>query len=125
MLRKCIIMLALGLILAAPATAREYFDGTMLVSPTVFVLDYQGSTVSIHTEVQCSDVARATLVLRGANGVTITPLYVSSDMRGNLVAKFSTDDFRKIVEKPRTDLTLMGAYVDFGTFFLNATIRVR
>ena len=125
MLRKCIIMLALGLLLAAPATAREYFDGSMLVSPTVFVLDYQGSTVSIHTEIQCSDVARASLVLRGANGVSITPSYTMSDMRGNLVVKFNTDDFRKIVEKPRTDLTLMGAYVDFGTFFLNATIRVR
>ncbi len=125
MLRKCIIVLALGLLLAAPATAREYFDGTMLVSPTVFVLDYEGSTVSIHTEVMFSEVARATLVLRGANGVTITPSSVTSDMRGNLVVKFNTDDFRKIVEKPRTDLTLMGAYVDFGTFFLNATIRVR
>ena len=125
MLRKSIIVLALGLLLAAPATARQYFDGTMLVSPNVFILDYQGSTLTIHTEVRCSDVVRSSVVLRGANGAAITPMYVTSDLRGNLVAKFSADAMLKIVEIPRTDLTLTGSFMDGGTFSLYATITVK
>ena len=125
MLRKCIIVLALGLLLAAPATAREYFGGTMLVSPQVFVLDHMGSTVSIHTEVPCSSVIRSSIVLHGANGLTITPLYITSDSRGNLVAKFTSQDMLTIVEIPRTDLTLTGTFVDNGTLSLNATITVK
>ncbi len=125
MLRKSIIVLALGLLLAAPATARMYFDGTMLVSPQVFVLDHQGSEVSIHTEVPYSGIIRSSVVLRGANGVTITPKYLASDLRGNLVAKFTSDDMRKIVETPRTDLMLTGTYSDNGTISLHATITVK
>lgn len=125
MLRKSIIVLALGLLLAAPATARMYFDGTMLVSPTVIVLDYQGLTMSIHTEVTCSDVVRSSVVLYGENGMSITPLYVTSDLRGNLVAKFTSEDMRKIVSVPSTQLTLNGIFVEGGTFTLHATVRVR
>ena len=125
MLRKCIIVLALGLLLATPATARQYFDGTMLVSPNTFILDHVGLTVSIHTEVQASTVVKSSVVLHGANGATITPLYVSSDLRGNMVAKFTSDDMRMIVEAPATQLTLTGTFVDYGTFSLHATIRVR
>ena len=125
MLRKCIITLALGLLLAAPATAREYFGGTMLVSPQVFVLDYQGSTLSIHTEVPYGDVVGSSVVLRGANGVSITPLNIGRDSRGNLVAKFLATDMMKIVEIPRTDLTLTGTFIDNGTFSLHATITVK
>lgn len=125
MLRKSIIVLALGLLLAAPATARQYFDGTMLVSPTSLNLDYMGLTMSIHTEVSCSDVVRSSVVLYGENGMSITPLYVTSDLRGNLVAKFTSEDVKKIVAAPSTQLTLNGILTDGGTFSLHATIRVR
>jgi len=125
MLRKCTILLALGLLLAAPASAREYFDGTMLVSPQVFVLDYQGSTLSIHTEVPYSEIITYTIVLHGANGATITPLFTSRDSRGNLDAKFTSEDIRKIIEVPFTELTLTGDFIDNGSFSLRGTIRVQ
>lgn len=125
MLRKCIIVLALALLLAAPATARSYFGGTMLVSPQVYVIDYMGSTVSIHTEVACSNVVRSSVVLHGVNGLTIRPQYIASDSRGNLVAKFSSQDMMRIVEIPRTALTLTGTFVDNGTFSLYSTITVK
>ena len=125
MLRKSIIVLVLGLLLAAPATARQYFDGTMLVSPQVIVLDYQGLTVSIHTEVPYSDIVRSSVVLYGENGASITPLYTRSDLRGNLVAKFAFEDIKKIIAVPSTQLTLNGVFVENGTFSLHATIRVR
>jgi len=125
MLRKCIIALALGLLLAAPASARMYGDGTMLVSPQVFVLDYQGTTLSIHTEVPYSEVISSSIVLRGANGVSIRPSYTKSDLRGNLVAKFLATDMMKIVEVPRTDLILTGTFIDNGAFSLYATITVK
>jgi len=124
MLRKCIIVLALGLLLAAPASARKYKgDDTMLVSPFVFVMDYQGSALTIHTEVPFSEVDRATLELH-CDG-TITPVYVKSDLRGNLVAKFAADDVRTIVAPPRADLSLTGLYRDGGSFTLTASIRVK
>ena len=125
MLRKCTIMLALGLLLAAPVSAREYFDGTMLVSPQVFVLDYQGSVLSIHTEVPYNEIVRSTIVLEGANGMTITPSYTTVDSRGNLVVRFTSDDVTRIVEVPTTGLTLTGYFIDNGSFTLRATIRVQ
>ncbi len=125
MLRKCIIVLALGLLLAAPATARQYFDGTMLVSPNVFILDHMGLTVSIHTEVKVSSVLRSSVVLHGVNGASITPLYITSDSRGNLVAKFESDDIKRIVEIPRTELSLSGFFNSGETFTLEASIAVR
>ena len=125
MLRKCIIVLALGLLLAAPATARQYFDGTMLVSPNAFILDHMGLTVSIHTEVKVSSVLRSSVVLHGVNGASITPLYITSDSRGNLVAKFESDDIKRIVEIPRTELSLSGFFNSGETFTLEASIAVR
>ena len=125
MLRKSIIVLALGLLLAAPATARQYFDGTMLVSPNVYVIDFQGTRLSIHTEVPFSEIVRSSIVLHGVNGATITPVAVFSDLRGNLVAKFSAEAMLKIVEIPRTDLTLTGLYTEGGDFALHATITVK
>jgi hypothetical protein len=125
MLRKSIIVLALGLLLTAPATARQYFDGTMLVSPQLIALDYVGTSISIHTEVTCSDVVRSSVVLYGLNGASIRPTSIFSDSRGNLVAKFSSEDVRKIVEVPRTELTLTGTFNDGGLFSLRATVRVQ
>ena len=125
MLRKCIIALALGLLLAAPASARMYGDGTMLVSPNTFILDHIGLTVSIHTEVKVSSVLRSSVVLHGVNGASITPLYITSDSRGNLVAKFASDDIKRIVEVPRTELSLSGFFNSGETFTLEASIAVR
>jgi hypothetical protein len=126
MLRKLIIVLALGLLLATPATARVYKnDATMLVSPSVFVNTFKGDKLSIHTEIGYSTVDRTSLVLSGAGSETITPLRTYSDARGNLVMKFRTEDFNKIVEEPRTDLTLTGNYVDGGSFELHASVRVK
>ena len=125
MTRKCIIMLALGLLLAAPATARQYFDGTMLVSPNTFILDHMGLTVSIHTEVKASSVLKSSVVLHGVNEASIPPLYITSDLRGNLVAKFDSDDVKMIVEVPRTELSLSGFFDSGETFTLKASIAVR
>ena len=124
MLRRCILLLALGLMAAAPVSARNYKgDDTMLVSPYVFVMDYQGSALTIHTEVPFSEVDRNSLELH-CNG-TITPYLVKSDSRGNLVAKFAADDVRAIIAPPRAELLLTGLYKDGSSFTLTAVIRVR
>jgi hypothetical protein len=126
MLRKCIILLMLGLLLAAPASARRYKgDDTMLVSPYVLFLDYMGPGLTIHTEVDMSDVDRGSIVMTGAVGDAIEPMFLKSDARGNLVARFEADDIRTIVVSPRTTLTLHGMYRDGEPFTLTATIRVR
>jgi hypothetical protein len=125
MLRKCIIVLALGLLLAAPASARKYGDNTMLVSPSMFVLEYQGSRLTVHTEISFGDIDRNSLEMSGAVGTSIRPVFVKSDNRGMLVAKFAADDIRTIIEVPRTTLTLTGNYKDGEPFSLFATIRVK
>ena len=126
MLKKCIIVLALGLLLAAPVSARLYKgDDTMLVSPCVFVMDYEGSRLTIHTEIPFAEVVRSTVVLIGLGGEAIEPVSTMSDLRGNLVAKFAADDVRMIVEVPRTELELYGFYRSGETFTLNATISVK
>jgi len=125
MLRKCIIVFVLGLLIAAPASARKYGDDTMFISPKMFVLDYQGSRLTVHTEVAFGDVDRDTLELHGVDGATIAPVFVKPDLRGNLVAKFAADDVRMIVLPPRTELTLTGLYKDGESFSLHATIRVK
>ena len=125
MLRKCIIVLVLGLLLAAPASARKYKgDDTMLVSPYVFFTGFRGTSLTIHTEVAMSDVVRESVVLTGAGPEEIEPYLLKRDNRGNLVAKFTADDVRTIVEAPRTVLTLHGTYEDGGTFELTTSIRV-
>jgi len=124
MLRKCIIVFALGLLMAAPATARKYkADDTMLVSPYLFVMAYQGVALTIHTEVPFSTVDRNSIELH-CNG-TITPASVKSDLRGNLVAKFAADDVRTIVAPPRAELSMTGLYTEGGSFTLTASIRVK
>jgi hypothetical protein len=124
MLRKCIIVLALGLLLAVPASARNYKgDDTMLVSPYLFVLDYQGASLTIHTEVPYSQVDRTTIELH-CDG-TIAAVFTKSDQRGNLVVKFAADDVRTIVSPPRAELTMTGLYRDGGSFTLTASIRVK
>jgi hypothetical protein len=126
MLRKCIIVLALGLLLAAPASARKYKgDDTMLVSPYVFVIDSNARNLTIHTEVDFGDVDRDTVVLVGVGGAEIDPVSMKTDLRGNLVAKFTADDVRTIVEFPRTELSLCGYYKDGEPFTLTASIRIR
>ena len=124
MLRKCIILLALGMLMAAPATARKYkSDDTMLVSPYVFFMEYQGVALTIHTEVPFSTVDRSSIELH-CNG-TIAPVSLKSDLRGNLVAKFDADDVRTIVAPPRAELSLTGLYTEGGSFTLTASIRVK
>lgn len=125
MLRKCIIVLVLGLLLAAPASARKYGDDTMFISPRMFVVDYQGSRLTVHTEIPFGDVDRDTLELFGVDGASIVPVFVKPDLRGNLVAKFAADDIRTIVAVPRTELTLTGLFKDGESFSLHATIRVK
>jgi hypothetical protein len=126
MLRKCIIVLMAGLLLAAPASARRYKgDDTMLVSPYVLFTDYAGPGLTIHTEVDFGDVDRETVVLSGVGENLIEPVFLKSDLRGNLVARFAADDVRTIVEAPRTTLTLHGTYKNGEAFTLTATIRVR
>ncbi len=126
MLRKCIIVLVLGLTLVAPVSARKYGDGTMFISPKMFVVDYQGSNLTIHTEVPFGDVDRdVELLLYGVGDVSIAPVSVKPDLRGNLVVKFAADDIRTIVVPPKTELTLTGYYKDGESFSLCATIRVK
>ena len=87
MLRKCIIVLVLGLLLAAPVSARKYKgDDTMLVSPYVFFTGFKGISLTIHTEIDFSEVVRESVVLTGAGMEAIEP-YLGGPERAALLER--------------------------------------
>lgn len=61
------------------------------VSPNVLNLQNQAQVVTVHTEIDCSLVAGATVTL---NGITIASW--KADDRGDFVAKFSMNDVKDL-----------------------------
>jgi hypothetical protein len=98
---------------------------TITISPNQFVLDYDGSKISVHTNIPCGDVDRGTVELHNLDGASIKPMGFKCDDRGNLVVKFSSEDLAKIVSPPSAELTLTGSYSGGGSFSASDVIRVK
>jgi hypothetical protein len=98
------------------------FDINIDIAPSTLNLAYQGSVVTVHTDIAYSSVSGATVEL---DGIEIS--WWKSDNRGNFVAKFNSEEVIKLVKSydlPATvTLKLSGESVD-GTFSGTSTISV-
>ena len=98
---------------------------TIKISPDQFVLGYDGTKISVHTNIPCGDVEQGTVELHNLDGASISPMGFGCDDRGNLVVKFSSEDVAKIVSPPSAELTLTGSYSGGGSFSASDVIRVK
>ncbi|KPL05317.1 hypothetical protein AMJ85_11980 [candidate division BRC1 bacterium SM23_51] len=95
--------------LAVVTTSNVFSDQTdvmsidITVSPSTLALDSEGVWVTVHTDIAYSEVAGSTLKL---NGIDVA--WTKADARGDLVAKFSLDLVKEIVQPPQAELTLTG-----------------
>ena len=117
---------ALLLALSAGLAAADADEVTIVVSPNVVNLDSVGTWVTVHAEISYYDVEEFTVSLDG-----IPVVYIKSDARGELVAKFNLDDVKgllnndDILSKGEVDLTLDGITSDGHEKFTGTdTIKV-
>jgi hypothetical protein len=86
-------------------------DVPIVVSPNVLNLQSDGVWVTVHAEIRYSLVEGITVTLNGL------PVEVTkSDARGELVAKFSLDAVKGILDVGAVELTLVGETWDGETF---------
>lgn len=117
-----LIFVALGVIAAYPAAGQSQ-DYTMVISPRVLCSNNIGDHVNIHTEIAYSDVDLNSFVLCGVG--CIDDYRTESDLKGNVVVKFSSDDVWTIVKPGMFELTLTGNYLDGTGFELLGSIMVK
>ena len=105
-------------ILAAAAQGADLIV-PIVVSPSTINLQAAGTWVTVHAEIDYSDVEAASVTL---NGIPVKATF--ADNRGDLVAKFSVVDVRGIVEPGMAQLTLSGTTRDGDTFSGTDAVRV-
>jgi hypothetical protein len=90
------------------------------IAPSTFNLAYQGTVVTVHTDIAYSSVVGASVTL---NGIEID--WWKSDNRGNFVAKFNSAAIKDIVKPGETaTLRLEGLTVSNDHFTGTGTIKV-
>jgi hypothetical protein len=117
--------LILVLIAAVSSGVKGQDEVKITISPNQFVLDYEGSKISVHTNIPCGDVDRGTVEMHNLDGSSIEPLMFKCDDRGNLVVKFSSKELAKIVSPPEAELIMTGSYIGGGEFSASDVIRVK
>ena len=95
------------------------FEISIDISPSTLNLEYQGTVVTVHTDIPYYYVEGATVEL---NGIEIA--WWKSDNRGNFVAKFNADNVKPIVTPGSNMLTLTGETKEGETFTGSGTITV-
>jgi hypothetical protein len=110
---------ALLLALSAGLVSADADEVTIVISPNVVNLDSVGTWVTVHAEISYYDVDRLTVSLDG-----IDVVYIKSDARGELVAKFNLDDVKDILSEGEVDLTLSGNTFEGVEFIGTDTIKV-
>ena len=127
MMRKAAILLitlaAVSVFMAGGLNAQE--PVTITIAPAQFVLDYQGTTVTVHTNITCGDAVNESIEMHNIDGASINPIGFKCDNRGNLVVKFSSDDVAMIVAPSSAELTLTGDFAAGGSFSATDAIRVK
>ncbi len=118
-----VLCLAVGFLAAEALSERGDRDAggvAIVVSPHTLVLSAPAAWVSVHTNVPFGAVDRSTLEL---NGIPVA--WTKADSRGNLVAKFHTDEIKAIVELGEVTLTLTGEMLDGRLIDASDTITVK
>jgi hypothetical protein len=105
-------------VLAVAAQAADLIV-PIVVAPSTINLQAAGEWVTVHAEIDYSDVEAASVTL---NGIPVKATF--ADSRGELVAKFVVGAVRGIVEPGTAELTLSGTTRDGGTFSGTDTVKV-
>jgi hypothetical protein len=120
-MRKIVASIAavLATVVLAAAVQGQELIVPIVISPSTINLQSEGTWVTVHAEIDYSDVVGATVTL---DGITVKSTF--ADNRGELVAKFAVGDVRAIVQPGSVELTLAGATRDGGTFSGTDMVRV-
>jgi hypothetical protein len=120
-MKKSVASIASVLATVVLAAAAQGADLTVpiVISPSTINLESEGTWVTVHAEIDYSDVVGATVTL---DGIPVKATF--ADNRGDLVAKFAVGDVRGIVKPGMAQLTLSGTTRDGGTFSGTDTVRV-
>ena len=109
-MRKTIILTiavaVVSMFMASGSGAQE--PVTITIAPNQFVLAYQGTKVTIHTNIPNGDAINESIEMHNIDGASIDPIGFTVDDRGYLVVKFSAEDFAMIVAPPSAELTMTG-----------------
>jgi hypothetical protein len=96
-------------------------DGICItISPKTLVLSSDVGCVTVHSNIPIALVDCSSVQLEG-----ISPYLTKADARGELVAKFSVDSVKDIVEPGQVTLTLTGVLADTTIFAASDTITVK
>jgi len=118
-----IALAVISLCIAGSLNAQELV--TITIAPDQFVLNYQGTKVTVHTNIPYSDAITESIEMHNMDGASIDPIGFVVDDRGQLVVKFSANDVAMIVSPPSAELTLTGDFVAGGSFSATDAIRVK
>ncbi len=107
------------IVFTVPAVCEE-ISVEIQISPSTLNLAYQGTVVTVHTDIPFSLVDGVTVMLN-----TVPIAWWKSDNQGNFVAKFNADEVKGIVE-PDTiaTLTLAGVTTTGESFSGSGEITV-
>ena len=111
------------LLLGSVAYAQE--EVAIVIAPKQFVLDYQGTKVTVHTNITYGDAVNESIEMHNMDGASIDPIAFFADDRGFLVVKFAAEDLQKIVAPPSAELTMTGDFTAGGSFSAADMIRVK
>lgn len=112
----------LAMVILAAATQAEDQIVPIVISPSTINLQWKGQCVTVHADIPYSEVVSRSVTLSTLND-SISATATFPDDRGDLVAKFSVEDVRRIVELGMVRLTLAGDTRD-GTFSGTDMVRV-
>ena len=107
-----------AMLLAADARGEE-LTVPIVISPSTINLQAAGTWVTVHADIDYSDVVGASVTL---DGIPVKATF--ADNRGDLVAKFLVGDVRGIVKPGTAELTLCGTTRDGDTFSGTDTVKV-
>jgi hypothetical protein len=125
-MRNRIVLVATALVVMAGAgilMANKASDGEgicITISPNTLVLSKDQACVTVHTNIAIGAVQRDSVLLEG-----IAPYLTKADSCGDLVAKFSEDAVKSILEEGQATLTLTGLLADGTEFSASDTVTVR
>ena len=112
-----------SMFMALGSSAQEPVSIT--IAPNTFVLAYQGTKVTVHTNIPYGDAINESIEMHNLDGASIDPIGFKFDDRGFLVVKFSAEDLAMIVSPPSAELTMTGDLTAGGSFTATDAIRVK
>ena len=98
-MRKIVASIAavLATVVLAAAVQGQELTVPIVISPSTINLQWKGQCVTVHADIPYSEVVSNSVTLSTLND-SISATATFPDDRGDLVAKFSVEDVRRIVE---------------------------